>query len=485
MKNFKKLIALMLVLIAGVTLVTSCVDDEDPPQTVKSSEKKVLVFRFDQVTPAITATIDHNLKTITAILPGGTNLNNLSPYIEVSEKAGITPASFTVVDFTAPVTYTVTAEDGSAASYLATITLNASDPILLETMDANRTLPDRGPGIDYIVNDMLYLNNNALLTVEPGVTIAFTSVYAGFNVGENAGLKMIGTAEKPIILTGPLNNDNKGAWAGILYNSARADNGMEYVQLVNAGTVSSEAAIYLSRNSSLRMNRSSVRGSLANGIKMNNGTLPVFNNNTISECENYPIWNGSITDLATIGSSNSLANNRKPFIYVDYGTNVEEENLTLSNPGVPILLGDNLFVYKDLNLEKGIILEFNTGNSLLVGTGGMITAMGDAQNPVIFRGSADEAGYWGGISIETSRNNRLEHCIISGGGSDNYSMNANISMWDGSRLTLSNVKLLKSSGYGFQFSGNINLTHSGVSFDQCAKGNVYDYDNEEVHTNLP
>ena len=435
----------------------------------------------------MTATIDHNLKTITAVVPGGTDLSNLIPHIEISEKATISPAPETTVDFTGPVNYTITAEDGSVTTYIANITLNANDPILVKNMmNANTTLPDRGLSIDYIVDGVLYLDGNALLTVEPGVTIAFKSVESGINVGENAGLKMAGTAEKPIILSGPVNNDNKGAWAGIIYNSARADNILDYVRIKNAGNIQNvrEAAIYLDGNSTLRMTHSSITGSGIYGIVMNSGTLPVFNNNSISECENYPIWCENVNSLNTIGSTNNLVNNKKPFISVPYSISVDEK-LTLSNPGVPIRFSENLYVNKDLNLQKGVILEFDYEMALIVNDAGMISAIGDAENPVIFRGSTDEPGYWAGISIETSRNNKLEHCIVTDGGFDGYSKNSNISLWDNSKLSLSNVKLMKSSGYGLQYSGSINLKHSDVVFDQCALGKVYDYDNELIDANLP
>jgi hypothetical protein len=484
MKNLKKLMALMLIVVSGMTLFTGCTDEDDPTPE-KSTEKKVMMFRFDQLTPAITATIDHNLKTIAAVMPAGSNLSALTPYIEVSDKASVSPASGSSVDFTAPVNFTVTAEDGSTAVYVASITLDAAGPeVLGNLMNANRTLPDRNPGIDYIVDGMLYLDGNALLTLEPGVTIAFTNVNAGIVVGENAGLKMLGSAAKPIVLTGPVNNNNKGAWYGIIYNSARADNLMDYVQLINGGTVSSEAAIYLNGNSMLRMSHSSITGSAANGIVMYEGTVPVFTNNSISGCEEYPIWCGSAKNLANIGSSNALTNNNKPVIYVRY-SNAVEENLTISNPGVPIRFNEDLYVYKDFNLQAGVALEFEYGKLLIIREAGLINAIGDAQNQVIFRGAVDEAGYWGGISIENNRNNRMEHCIVSGGGYDTYAMRANLAVWNDSKLTLSNVKLMKSAGYGFQFSGNMNLIHSNVSFDQCALGNVYDYDNDLIYTTLP
>lgn len=484
MKNLKKLMALMLVAVSGMTFFIACTDDDDPAPE-KSSEKKVLVFRFDQINPVITATIDHNQKTISAILPAGTNQSALTPYIEVSEKASVSPASGSSVDFTGPVNFTVTAEDGSTAVYVANITQDAAGPEVLENMmSANRTLSDRNLPIDYVVNDMLYLEGNALLTVEPGVTIAFTGVNAGIVVGENAGLKMVGTEQKPIILTGPVNNNNKGAWAGILFNSARADNLMDYVRLVNAGTVSSEAAIYMNGNSVLRMTHSSITGSASNGIVMYDGTLPVFTNNSISGCEEYPIWSGIVKGLSAIGSSNAMTNNNKPVIFVSFSDEVEE-NMTISNPGVPIRFNDDLYVYKELSLQAGVVLEFEYGRLLLVKEAGILNATGNAQNPVIFRGAVDEPGYWGGISIETNRNNRLEHCLVTGGGYDTYSMQTNLAIWYDGKLSLSNVKLMKSAGYGFLYSGNISLTHSAVSFDQCSKGNVYDYDNDVVYPNLP
>lgn len=55
-------------------------------------------------------------------MPYGTDLTNLTPIITISDKATISPISGEPVDFTNPVTYTVTAEDGSQAVYLAVVT---------------------------------------------------------------------------------------------------------------------------------------------------------------------------------------------------------------------------------------------------------------------------------------------------------------------------------------------------------------------------
>ena len=89
---------------------------------VKSSEKRILSFRFDALD--LDATIDESTKEITATVPMGTDVSALVPTITVSYGASIDPVSGMATDFTQPVTYTVTAEDGSQASYTAIVTVD-------------------------------------------------------------------------------------------------------------------------------------------------------------------------------------------------------------------------------------------------------------------------------------------------------------------------------------------------------------------------
>ncbi|MFT3740031.1 MAG: M1 family aminopeptidase [Breznakibacter sp.] len=69
-----------------------------------------------------TSTINQTEKTITAVMPLGTNLTSLAPIITISAKAGISPASGITRDFSLPVVYRVTAEDGTFQDYTVTIT---------------------------------------------------------------------------------------------------------------------------------------------------------------------------------------------------------------------------------------------------------------------------------------------------------------------------------------------------------------------------
>jgi hypothetical protein len=58
------------------------------------------------------ATIDNDLQLVTTEVPYGTDVTSLAPAIEVSPGATIDPASGTAFDFSDPVVYKVTAQDG-------------------------------------------------------------------------------------------------------------------------------------------------------------------------------------------------------------------------------------------------------------------------------------------------------------------------------------------------------------------------------------
>lgn len=65
--------------------------------------------------------IDQDRRTITVTVPDTMDVTALAPQITVSDKAKVEPASGTAQNFTKPVTYTVTAEDGTQQTYTVTV----------------------------------------------------------------------------------------------------------------------------------------------------------------------------------------------------------------------------------------------------------------------------------------------------------------------------------------------------------------------------
>lgn len=87
--------------------------------TDKSSEKQITGFTISgQVGQS---EINQTAHTIKVTMPNETNVTSLTPAITVSSKATVSPESGSAQDFTNPVTYTVTAEDGTTQNYQVSV----------------------------------------------------------------------------------------------------------------------------------------------------------------------------------------------------------------------------------------------------------------------------------------------------------------------------------------------------------------------------
>ena len=177
MKTTKKVLWMAL---AILMLSVSC--------TKKSSEKQILSFRFESLD--VEAVIVEETKTISAKLPFDADVRNLTPIMVISEKATVNPGSGVSMDFTHPVTYTVTAEDGSQVEYL--VSVNIEDPFLgiwgVEKLE-NYEIDDEG---NPIASTMVTLNFNPY-NIEDGIQLVFRedktgelrNNYANFNNATN------------------------------------------------------------------------------------------------------------------------------------------------------------------------------------------------------------------------------------------------------------------------------------------------------------
>ena len=89
------------------------------------NEKSILSFRFDALDDD--GIIDEVARRISFVLPAETDVTQLVPTIEVSEGATVEPASGVAQDFTNPVTYTVTAQNGTTAVYTVMVIVEGGD----------------------------------------------------------------------------------------------------------------------------------------------------------------------------------------------------------------------------------------------------------------------------------------------------------------------------------------------------------------------
>lgn len=110
--------ALAVAMLAGALFV-ACDTSGD---VAGKAEKKITAF--DLADPAASGVIAEANHVISIPVPFGTDVTALVPTI-AHTGASISPASGTAQDFTGPVTYTVTARDGSTQAYSATVLVMA------------------------------------------------------------------------------------------------------------------------------------------------------------------------------------------------------------------------------------------------------------------------------------------------------------------------------------------------------------------------
>ncbi|MGH1384746.1 DUF5018 domain-containing protein [Kordia sp.] len=101
-----------------VLVLVSC-ENEPAPIITLSSEKAILSFSID----SMDASINQTDKTITLVLPSGTDITAAAPLITISDNATISPDSGVAQDFSGPVLYTVTAQDMSTVTYTVNVTV--------------------------------------------------------------------------------------------------------------------------------------------------------------------------------------------------------------------------------------------------------------------------------------------------------------------------------------------------------------------------
>ena len=107
-----------------------------------NTEAKIVSFVFLAENNAaldedVTAVIDEETKTITTLMPYGTNMTSLLPDIEISEDASINPEGSG--DFSNEVIYSVTAQDGSVVTYNVIVNIDKNPQLkaLIAIYEAN------------------------------------------------------------------------------------------------------------------------------------------------------------------------------------------------------------------------------------------------------------------------------------------------------------------------------------------------------------
>jgi len=169
----------------GSTQIYVVVVNVLPVQTGKA----ITDFRFDAYSPVVVGTIDQTAYTITAQVPVGTDLTTLIPNFTHSLLSTISVGGVgqvsgsSVVDFTSPVTYRVTAEDGGTQDYVVTVT---EKPASTENDLLYFAFESFTPNVVGTINQSTY---SVTLVVPYGTVV--TQLVASFTISEYADVKIM------------------------------------------------------------------------------------------------------------------------------------------------------------------------------------------------------------------------------------------------------------------------------------------------------
>ena len=324
-----------------------------------------------------------------------------------------------------------------------------------------------GDAVDYIIQCEILVKENALLTIEPGVIIAFEGEGSGIFSIEGGGLKAVGTSEKPIKFIGT--TSDKGVWKGVYFASNHPENRLENVTIMHAGRSQSAqskeiGAVQFSKGIDSG-------GAIVNcTISENNGygvfltdksDLGEFSNNNISNNESAPVGLFFNQLGALDADSNYLGNGDN---YIEVRKNdIEDDDVDMASLNVPYRFVESTRynINRALTIGAGNILEFANGAGLRLGeqaadcitATGSLNATGTDQDHIIFKGVVEGKGTWLGIGFNsTSQNNKLVYCDISGGGSNKLyngsEFFANVTMQCQSRVTIQHSSITNSGGFG-------------------------------------
>lgn len=459
---------LMLLTVATV-MTTSCSKDGD--------NGPITVDEPANVTPTITGISPTSGVIGTEVTITGSNFSSTSNQneVEFNGTAAIVKSASTtqlVVDVpesatSGTVSVVVDGKTATGPSF-SVITANAilcDQNEILENMVWEDMVA--GNEIDYVVQCAILIKGNALLTIEPGVIIAFEGEDSGIFSSEGGGLKAIGTQNEPIKFLGT--SENKGVWKGIYFGSTHPENRLENVMVMHAGRSASgqsgeKGAVQLSRDedSAAAIVNCTITNNDGYGLFLTDESdLEEFSGNTISDNEEAPVAL-YFNQMGALDALSDYQGNGKNYIEVRENE-IEDDMVNMPFLNIPYQFVESkkYNIKNALNIAAGNTLKFTNGAGFRLGeqasdcadTSGSLNATGTMDSPITFQGVTSGKGTWLGLGFNSSNsNNKLIYCNISGGGSAGiYNASefaANITLQCDSRVTIQNSTIEDSGGFG-------------------------------------
>lgn len=386
-----------------------------------------------------------------------------------------------------------------------------ADPVVFQTpngegfyISENLTFSDNPYAeTDYLVKCPLYIQGGVTI-VEAGTHIRFSGPEAGIYVIGDGGLTVYGNAQKPVLFDAA--DPHPGAWKGIFFGTDNQNNKLEHCIIKYAGSsvadlMDEPAAVGITRlnetdrNNCAWITHTQVYGSGGYGIYVSSlkGHFLQFGHNTVSRSNLAPL--GMPFRLAPVITTDCVLNpdsaqNTLPYVFLyndGFNQSIDiEADAQFVNPGIPYRIRGTegvTLIGAHVTVAPGTTFEFGHEGGFCVRSGSL-TAVGTPAAPIIFKGVQGGNGQWVGLSFHSDdAGNRLENCIVTGGGSKKSPLSdgiANIVLGSytgaSGSVTVTQSQITHSGGWAVAKKQSSVLTQSGNQFiGNVSQPDVYVY----------
>ena len=349
------------------------------------------------------------------------------------------------------------------------------------TISESITLEDRGLDVDYIVYDRLTIGSNAIVRIEPGVTIKFESLTGDITVADNSTLNIAGTASKPVVFTSRT-DDTETGWLGIELNTTSTGSTWEHAIIKNGNS----GCLVSVEKGSLSMKSCTIDHVPGNGLAVwENGRIGKIEDCIIKNCEQSPILFDNNLNINALGDKNDFFTNGDNYIWCrskDFG----DGEYVFRKMTVPYLFSEGFEAggQAKITIEPGVKILMGLDSKAVIGENVLFKAVGTKDNPIVFQGDQDEAGFWNVLKVQTTDNNSImEHCFITGAGMEPpYGLDCALFIDEKCAMTMKNCSFTKvGSDFGAtvysaeNFAKNFkyeNITFKDANYKNASSVNV-------------
>ena len=263
--------------------------------------------------------------------------------------------------------------------------------------------------------------SDGVLTITAGTTLYFERDQGLQIRGDDAGLVVEGTDDHPVVMQGIV--DEAGFWAGvILVETIHPDNAINHLHLSDAGSHNwgtrnraNRQGGLVTRESRISVSDSTFRDNENAGIAIYDADDEMTIESSLFEDNpDYPIRLRT-NHVGDLSPDNAFSNNGDAYVKINTGRYSE---LTRDSiwPAleIPYRINDFFDVSADLTISPGTELHMDRDVGITISEEGSLNANAEGADPIEFRGTIAETGYWRGLQFNESfsDNNQIGNAAI-------------------------------------------------------------------------